>query len=95
MATKNKIGWGNIYLRSYWGNGVETNSIYWGSMYRYDADYREVTSRFEDRVIADGGTNEALGCVNTADFADNNWDYYFRVTDDGGSVESLQCITIE
>lgn len=90
----NTISWGKIYETSYWGIGVKTNTISWGKIYEDEAGFIVLSERFDTRVSADGGVTESLACVNSADFMDNDWDYYFRVSDDGGSVESLECITI-
>ena len=91
---ENTINWGKIYETSYWGIGVSTNTISWGRIYEDEAGFVELVNRFESRVVADSGIVESLSCVASADFMDNNWDYYFRVTDDGGLVESLECITL-
>jgi len=53
-----------------------------------------LTRRYAQRVIADGGTVEAINCVNSAYYNKYNWDYYFRVVDDGGVVESLECVPL-
>ena len=91
----NNINWGQIYETTYWGIGVTTNTINWGSAYLDIAGYKILTNRYEDRVEADGGVVEALNCVNNADFIGAyNWTYYFRVIDDGGVVESLDCVTL-
>ena len=90
----NNINWGKIYETTWWGIGVTTNTISWGKSYLDLAGVNILADRFSDRVIADGGTIEALSCVSDATFMDNNWTYYFRVVDDGGVVESLECVII-
>ncbi len=82
-----------IYENSWWGSPTATG---WGNIYYEYATVAtsEVTTRFNDRVIADGGIVEAISCVQSADFNSADWTYYFRVTDDGGIVESLECVTI-
>ena len=83
---------GKIYETTWWGNPTPDG---WGNIY-YDLQesLSVVTLRYEDRIIADGGTVESLDCVNALFTEDYNWNYYFRVTDDGGVVESLECVTI-
>ena len=90
----NSINFGKIYETSYWGIGVTTNTISWGSIYLSIAGFIELTNRYKERVEADGGVVESLECLNAADFMANNWLYYFRVIDDGGIVESLECVNI-
>jgi len=83
-----------IYENSWWGSPTSTG---WGSIYyEYAVIFpSEVTTRFSDRVIADGGVVESLDCIDrNIDLKSDNWTYYFRVTDDGGIVESLECVTI-
>ena len=47
------------------------------------------------RVEADGGTVEAVECLQLkSTWSEYNWEYAFRVTDDGGVVESLECVTL-
>ena len=84
----NTINWGKIYLTTWWGVGVSTNTISWGKSYS-DLGFNFVANNFRERVIADGGTVEALGCVSSAG---ENWNYNYRVTNDGGTVESLGCV---
>ena len=52
-----------IYNTSWWGS---PERVGWGSIY-YDFN-NPLTREYEARVIADGGTIEAIGCVNNADF---------------------------
>ncbi|MCP4486598.1 MAG: hypothetical protein GY820_04655 [Gammaproteobacteria bacterium] len=86
------INWGKIYEYTWWGIGVNSNTISWGKSYEELAGFSELVQRFVLRVEADGGVVESENCVNNADFKNNNWDYYFRVIDDSGVVESLECI---
>ena len=51
-----------------------------------------LTQRFVSRVESDLGVVESEGCINNADFINNNWSYYYRVIDDSGVVESLECV---
>ena len=91
----NNINFGKIYDSTWWGVGVTSNTINWGSSYSDIAGFSILTYRYQDRVEADGGVVESLNCVNNADFVrPYSWNYYFRVIDDGGIVESLECVTI-
>ena len=92
MSQGNNIGWGAIYTRSYWGNGVKDNTISWGKYYREDATDTELINRFVSRVEADGGVVEAADCASRELRSNGNWNYYFRVIDDGGSVEAFDCL---
>lgn len=91
---ENTINWGKIYQSSYWGVGVNNNSISWGIVYLYEAGFSALTTRYSDRVESDSGTVESESCVNNADFRNNDWDFYYRVIDDSGVVESLECVDI-
>ena len=44
----NSIDWGEIYERSWWGIGVETNTIGWGNVYKSEASqsYWQYQSRY-------------------------------------------------
>ncbi len=53
-----------IYDTSWWGS---PEKVGWGSIY-YDFIITPLTRQYEARVIADGGTIEAIDCVNNADF---------------------------
>ena len=55
----NKIGFGNI--NSYWGIGVTSNSISWGSIYLENAN--DLLRAYRIRVEAAGGTVESLECI--------------------------------
>ena len=66
MSQGNNIGWGAIYTRSYWGNGVKDNTISWGKYYREDATDTELVSRFVSRVEADGATVSSSKAVAVA-----------------------------
>lgn len=88
----NSISWGKIYETTWWGIGVNSNTISWGKIYGDLAGFSEIVQRFVSRVEADGGIVESEGCVNNADFINNNWNYYYRVIDDSGFVESLECV---
>ena len=92
MSQGNNIGWGAIYSRSYWGNGVEDNTISWGIAYRESAGDSTLVDRYVSRVEADGGVVESADCASRALKPNGNWDYYFRVVDDGGSVEAFDCL---
>lgn len=92
MSQGNNIGWGAIYSRSYWGNGVEDNTISWGKIYADEAGYSTLVDRYVLRVEADGGVVEAERCVSDSLLPDSNWNYYFRVIDDGGVVEAFTCL---
>ncbi len=69
------------------------NAIYTTSNSRV-TQFSELTNRYASRVIANGGVVESLSCVDSADFMNNDWYYYFRVVDNGGTVESLECVII-
>tara|TARA_R110000822_G_C15322891_1_gene493894 strand:- start:119 stop:316 length:198 start_codon:yes stop_codon:yes gene_type:complete len=58
----NNIGYGKIYETTWWGSPVLNG---WGGIY-YDLSINEITLAFQNRVLADGGTIEALSCVNEA-----------------------------
>lgn len=49
-----------IYKSSWWGSPVDGG---WGGIY-YDYGYNAITVSYNTRVLADGGTVEALDCVN-------------------------------
>ena len=55
----NNIDFGAI--KSYWGIGVVSNSISWGKSYRDLAE--NLKSKFNKRVISDGGIVESLECI--------------------------------
>ena len=52
-----------IYYTSWWGS---PERVGWASIY-YDFN-NPLTREYEARVIVDGGTIEAIECVNNADF---------------------------
>ena len=63
-ATNNTIGW---------GQGAVNNSISWGLYHKDEFSWsgdtelfglNAITAAFRDRVLADGGTVEALACVD-------------------------------
>jgi hypothetical protein len=56
----NNIDWGTV--KSYWGAGVVNNAISWGASYFHLAD--GLVNNYKTRVEADGGTVEALNCIN-------------------------------
>ena len=59
----NNINFGKIYETTWFGNPVQNG---WGGIY-YDLSnaLNEITTIYNDRVLADGGTIENLSCVNT------------------------------
>lgn len=59
----NNINFGSIYDSTWWGIGVTTNTIYWGYVYEGIAGNPAFIDIFEDRVIADGGVLESVGCI--------------------------------
>ena len=59
----NNIGWGQIYENTWWGEGVTSNIISWGSIYRDISGFPVFVELFNDRVIADSGVVESLRCV--------------------------------
>ena len=62
----NNINWGKIYNNTSWGVGVTTNTISWGKSYLDLANSLSlIVKGFIDRVEADGGVLEALGCLKT------------------------------
>jgi hypothetical protein len=71
------MSFGKIYETTWWGNPVNNG---WGGIY-YGLFINELTSSFQTRVLADGGTVEALTCVNsaTSDFVVD-----FLLKDDNG-----------
>ena len=96
----NKIGWGLGELNNSinWGLGAVNNSISWGNIQgkswfgdTIETIPSELSKRYADRVLDDGGVVESELCLNS-DYDNNNWVYYFRVVDDGGVVESLECV---
>ena len=60
----NSINWGKIYDSTNWGIGVTSNTISWGKVYEDFASFDLPTRRFSNRVTSDGGTVEALECLN-------------------------------
>tara|TARA_R110000782_G_scaffold51057_1_gene110283 strand:+ start:269 stop:520 length:252 start_codon:yes stop_codon:yes gene_type:complete len=71
------MSFGKIYETTWWGNPVNNG---WGGIY-YNLFINELTSSFQTRVLADGGTIESLTCVNaaTSDFVVD-----FLLKDDNG-----------
>jgi len=61
----NNINFGKVYNSSWWGVGVTSNTINWGSSY-LDLLYNNITRQYSERVSVDGYTVEALDCVNAA-----------------------------
>jgi hypothetical protein len=60
------MGFGKIYETTWWGSPVKNG---WGGIY-FDLSFSEIALSFQTRVLEDGGTVEALTCVNaiTKDF---------------------------
>jgi len=54
-----------IYENSWWGSPVKNG---WGSIY-YDFVTDPLSTRYQDRVLADGGTVEAIDCVANTDLS--------------------------
>tara|TARA_R110002167_G_scaffold16397_2_gene64187 strand:+ start:497 stop:682 length:186 start_codon:yes stop_codon:yes gene_type:complete len=54
------MGFGKIYETTWFGNPVENG---FGGIY-FDLSFGEIALSFKNRVLADGGTVESLGCVN-------------------------------
>lgn len=49
----NLIDWGEIYERSWWGVGVETNTIGWGNVYKSESSqsyWQYQSSYYQDEI---------------------------------------------
>ena len=79
-----------IYRSSWWGYSSATG---FGSIYnKYNID--DLADGYSLRVIADGGTVEALSCLSALDLGAYNWNYNYRVVNDGGTIESMECVPL-
>ena len=58
------MSFGKIYDTTWFGSPVQNG---WGGIY-YDlsSPFNAITSAYNTRVLADGGTIESLSCVNDA-----------------------------
>ena len=73
--------------------GDEVVSIFLGGTLVYNSMGLLSTS-YEARVIADGGTVESVECIDEFTNYAYNWNYDARVRADGGDVEALECVKI-
>ena len=56
------MSFGKIYETTWWGNPVQNG---WGGIYyNLSSSFNAITTAYNTRVLADGGTITALGCVN-------------------------------
>jgi len=56
----NNISWGKVYESTWFGVGIETNSINWGKI----IGLSELIQSFVSRVEADAGIIEGLECIH-------------------------------
>ena len=54
--------------------------------------YSKFITEYTDRIVADGGTLEAVNCIDRNYFSQWNWVYYYRVIEDSGIVEKISCV---
>ena len=79
-----------IYKVSWWGYSSPNG---FGSIYnKYTTD--DLADGYSLRVIADGGTVEALSCLSALDLSAYNWNYNYRVVNDGGTIEAMECVPL-
>jgi hypothetical protein len=73
----NSINFGKIYETTWFGNPVQNG---WGGIY-FGLALNEIALAFQTRVLADGGTIEALSCLNTIT---NDYEIDYLLKDDNG-----------